>query len=215
MVGGRVVRNTRANVMSIAILEQGLLYACPLKELMVYIDACAGAHCIQEAVINRDTLWAGSQVLLPILATWTSQCRTWRRIPATRSAWASLGLFYQLRCSVRFDNECNFGLTLTTFEVNDGKHIVDQLLNRVVAPELLREVGTHVGPFCKWQGANTDDLPNQGVRIEKAADWLELCQRLFPVRDEMVAGTVVVVIVGHCCGSYSPHLFMLANVLRE
>ena len=81
-------------------------------------------------------------------------------------------------------------------EVNDGKHIVDQLLNRVVAPELLREVGTHVGPFCKWQGANTDDLPNQGVRIEKAADWLELCQRLFPVRDEMVAGTLAVVIVG-------------------
>ena len=64
--------------------------------------------------------------------------------------------------------------------------------------------------FCKWQGANTDDtlqeyileladnlcLPNQGVRIVKAVDWLEFCQRLFPVRDEMVAGTLVVVIVG-------------------
>ena len=176
---------------------------------MVYLDACAGAHCIQEAVINRDTLWAGSQVLLPILATWTSPCRTWWRIPATRSAWASLGLFHQLRCSVRLDNERNFGLTLTTFDVNDGKHIVDQLLNRVVAPELLREVGTHVGPFCKWQGGYTDDslqeyileladnlcLPNQGG-IEKAVDWLELCQRLFPVRDEMVAGTLVIVIVG-------------------
>ena len=112
-----------------------------------FFGACAGVHCIQEAVINRVTLWAGSQVLLPTPATWT-------------------------------------------------KHIVVQLLNRVVAPELLREVGTHVGPFCKWQGANTDDLPNQGVRIEKAADWLELCQRLFPVRDEMVAGTLVVVIVG-------------------
>ena len=33
LVGGRVVRNTRANVMSIAILEQGLLYECPLKDL--------------------------------------------------------------------------------------------------------------------------------------------------------------------------------------
>ena len=111
---------------------------------------------------------------------------------------------------MRLDNERDFGLTLTTFDVNDGKHIFDQLLNRVVAPELLREVGTHVGPFCKWQGANTDDtlqeyilelvdnlcFRNQGVRIEKAVDWLELCQRLFPVRDEMVAGTLVIVIVG-------------------
>ena len=33
LVGGRVVRNTRANVMSIAILEQGLLYECPLKDV--------------------------------------------------------------------------------------------------------------------------------------------------------------------------------------
>ena len=52
-------------------------------------------------------------------------------------------------------------------------------------------------------GRNTDDtlqvyvleladnlcLPNQGVRIEKAVDWSELCQRLFPVRDEMVVRT--------------------------
>ena len=116
-----------------------------------------------------------------------------------------------------------FGLTLTTFEVNDGKHIVDQLLNRVVAPVLLREVGTRVGPFCKWQGANTDDtlqeyileladnlcLPNQSVRIEKAVDWLELCQRLFPVRDEMVAGTLVVVIVGIVVDRRSPHCLCL------
>ena len=51
-----------------------------------------------------------------------------------------------------------FGLTLTTFEVNDGKHIVDQLLNRVVAPELLREVGTHVGPFSSGR-AQTPMIP--------------------------------------------------------
>ena len=62
-----------------------------------------------------------------------------------------LGLFYQLRYGVRLDNERNFGLTLTTFEVNDGKHIVDQLVDRVVAPVLLREVSTHVDPYYKME----------------------------------------------------------------
>ena len=105
------------------------------------------------------------------LATWTSPSRTCRRIPATRAAWGIFGLFFQLRCSVRLDNERNFGLTLTTLEVNDGKHIVDQLLNRVVAPELMREVSTHAGPFCKWQGANSDDTLQEYVlnlRITRA-----------------------------------------------
>ena len=105
------------------------------------------------------------------------------------------GLFFQLRCNVRLDNERNFGLTLMTFEVNDGKHIIGQLLNRVVAPELLREVSTHVGPYDTLQEyvlelADNSCLPNQGFRIEKAVDWSELCQRLFPVQDGMVARTL-------------------------
>ena len=93
-------------------------------------------------------------------------------------------------------------------EVNDGKHIVDQLLNRVVAPELLREVGTHVGPFCKWQGANTDDLPNQGVRIEKARLVGTLSTPL-PCSRRNGGGYASGCHRGHCCGSYSPHCLCL------
>ena len=49
--------------------------------------------------------------------TWISPSRTCRRIPATRAVWGiSFGLFFQLSCNVRLDNECNFGLTLMTFE---------------------------------------------------------------------------------------------------
>ena len=55
-----------------------------------------------------------------------------------------------------------------------------------MAPELLKEVSTHVEPFRKWQGTNTDGaleeyvleladnlcLPSQGIRIDRAGAML-------------------------------------------
>ena len=72
------------------------------------------------------------------------------------------------------DNERNFGLTLTVFVMNDGRRIVYQLLNRVLEPALLRQVSIHVGLFCKWQGANSDDTLQESVLILEANSWSPL-----------------------------------------
>ena len=91
---------------------------------------------------------------LPILATWSQSVSCLAEAPSDEGNLGRLsGLFCQLRCCVRLNKEHNLGLTIDELRSEKTlKNIVAQLLNRVVAPELLKEVSTHVEPFCKWQG---------------------------------------------------------------
>ena len=77
LVGGRVVRNTRANVMSVAILAQGLLYECPLKDVRRCLgpeharapsaNGGVGRLCRPHCVDKRLAVLAGTKTTWPML----------------------------------------------------------------------------------------------------------------------------------------------------